>query len=564
MNSSENNTSWPPSFSLDQESILKLLTGDRFYSNASAALRESILNAIDAIHRRKLKEPNLTPEIRVIFDEEALTLTVSDNGIGMSQEAVSDLFTRIGASASALEENPSSVGEFGIGVISYFMAGDCFSVHTFDGDGSPIGLSFSKAMLAGGTAESTKTARDKRGTTIEIAIRDKNTFSLLKENFPHWCRDVEGLSASLQPDGTPLNQGLSERADNCIELPVPPWVEATHLSPVSQPKGWDAMSGESSISVLYRGIFVQRFTVRGPWGIEGSIDVDPKHFEPRLNRESFVDGEFKSQVEQFLRDVHPIILEAMSARISKFLNDGTLVSWNVRRWATLWLSIPRDNTYASAAKAWDEKFRQIPAFEHAVGNKWEPISLQQLINLESPVYVAPHPDDRSKNEVVNAALRFLRHTGNNIVRGLSRDRAWLKYAGNTFATTADLITSVFSDELPELVQLAQNAESVLSNLAAVANLYSGQPSVDLVRYGADGPPVLRLQKRLIINIDNQSGKAIVNEALNKNKGRWSLIEITARHSYEHLTQVAAAVKDAPQEQDILGLVKRRSIRELLG
>ena len=31
---------WPPEFSLDQEKILNLLTGDRFYSNPSAALRK--------------------------------------------------------------------------------------------------------------------------------------------------------------------------------------------------------------------------------------------------------------------------------------------------------------------------------------------------------------------------------------------------------------------------------------------------------------------------------------------------------------------------------------------
>jgi len=322
------------------------------------------------------------------------------------------------------------------------------------------------------------------------------------------------------------------------------------------------MSGESEISVLYRGVFVQKFPIRGPWGIEGSIDVDPKHFQPRLNREGFVGGNFDSEVEQFLKSVHPIILEVMAERISGYLENGELDKWTVKRWATLWLSIPRDSAYSSAAIAWDEKFREIPAFELASGNKWVPISLQELIRLKSPVYLAPHPEERA-NEVVNAALRLIRHTGKNAVRGFSRDRGWLKYAENSFATTADLITKVFADELPELIPLVSDAEQILSELASVANLYPGTPPVDLVRYGSDGPPVLRLQKRLILNLDHDAGKAIVEEVLAENKGRWSLIEITARHSYEHLTQVAAAVKDAPVEREALGLVKRRVIRELL-
>ena len=104
---------WPPSFTLDQERILNLLTGDRFYSNASAALREAILNAIDAVHRRKSKEPRVAPDISVIFDRGNSTLSVSDNRDGMGRSAMNALFTRIGASAASLDGARGSVGEFG-------------------------------------------------------------------------------------------------------------------------------------------------------------------------------------------------------------------------------------------------------------------------------------------------------------------------------------------------------------------------------------------------------------------------------------------------------------------
>ena len=141
---------WPPSFTLDQERILNLLTGDRFYSNPSAALREAVLNSIDAVYRRRRSESELVPNIKVTFNDAEHTLTVADNGVGMSRIDVSALFTKVGVSAATTEANQKSVGEFGIGVISYFMAGDVFELQTNDGETESVGLSFDKAILAGG------------------------------------------------------------------------------------------------------------------------------------------------------------------------------------------------------------------------------------------------------------------------------------------------------------------------------------------------------------------------------------------------------------------------------
>lgn len=43
---------WPPRLTVDIEPVLRLFTGENFYSSADAALREAVLNAIDAIGRR--------------------------------------------------------------------------------------------------------------------------------------------------------------------------------------------------------------------------------------------------------------------------------------------------------------------------------------------------------------------------------------------------------------------------------------------------------------------------------------------------------------------------------
>jgi len=555
---------WPPSFTLDQERILNLLTGDRFYSNASAALREAVLNAIDAVHRRQLTETSLIPCITVAFDCDELTISVSDNGDGMSQHAITQLFARVGSSAAALQSGKGSVGEFGIGVISYFMAGNSFTVQTFDGSSEPIGLKFTRDMLAGGTAENLAPTRKTRGTTLEIQIRDNDTFQLILESFPHWCRDVLGLSGSLQPSGDELQQGGSGKQATVLDLPTPEWIDRAHLAPVSSLTGWDSMSGESTISVLYRGVFVQEFTVRGLWGIVGSIDVNPKHFKPRLNREGFVEGSFQAEVEQFLTQSHPKILLSMADRLLDALAKGDLNKWTQHRWATLWLSIPRGETYAEVVRAWDNIFVKIPAFELAVGNKWEPVSLEQIFCMDGNVYVAPLPNEKHKNaDLINGALRLLRHTDRNVIRGLRPDRSWLRFAGSSFGTTAELIASVFADRLPELHPLTECAERILAEVRQVATLFGGNPSVDIVKIGSDSPPVIRLKSQLILNIDHPKGKAIVDEVVTENTGRWSLISITARHSHEHISQVAASVRDSSAGTEKLGLVKRRFIRGLL-
>lgn len=549
---------WPPKFSLDQERILNLLTGDRFYSNPSAALREAVLNAVDAVHRRMREEPGLGVDIRVTFDRTKCHLEVSDNGVGMGKAEISALFTKIGASAATAD----AVGEFGIGVISYFMAADSFELQTNNGQSEAVALRFNREMLAGGPSVNVPATRSQRGTTLVLHLRDDDMLQLLKKEYPHWCIDVNGLSARELPDDRPVAQGSSGRIEYDVEIDLPDWIERSHLGPVDDAPGWDAMTGQSLVSVLYRGVFVQQHEVSGLWGIRGSIDVDPKHFKPSLNREGFVGGEFRDQVEAFLKQSHPKILEKMAIVVKEASDAGNLNKWTVNRWANLWLSVPRTNEYNAATSAWDTLFRSVPAFEIFKGDRWLPSSLEQLLALPAPVYLAPHAQE-NPSETVKAAVRLLRGSQKTVVRGIRRDKSWMRYAGSSFGTTADLIANAFLDELPELIPVAQEADSILSNLSRVAPLFTGPPPIDLVRLGAETPAAIRLGHRLVINIDNKAGRAIVTEVLESNAGATTLIGIVARHAYEQLTQVAAVVKEVTVEAEILSPVRRRFIRSRL-
>ena len=556
------NTEWPPEFSLEQEKVLNLLTGDRFYSNPSAALREAVLNAIDAVHRRRIQRQEFIPKILVTFDADNLTLTVSDNGVGMNKEAVTELFVKVGASAATAEATKQSVGEFGIGVISYFMAADTFTLHTFDGSLEALGLSFSRTMLSGGAATELPPERSEQGSTVHLHVRNKQTYDVLIENFAHWCRDVEGLSAYSVSDARKLQQHGSSTSSDLSGVQLPDWVERAHLRPISGPTGWEAMTGTSTVAVLYRGVFVQEFEVRRLWGIEGTIDVDPKHFKPRLNREGFVEGQFHSEVTELLQQCHPVILEALVDQLKSALDRGVLSKWGVKRWASLWLSLPRDESYKNAVRKWDAVFRSIPAFESAVGNRWRAISFDEIKQFQEEIYLAPLPDDNT-NDVTQAALRLLRNTGRAVIRGIRYDKTWMRYASRSFGTTSELISSVFLDEMPILFPISQRAEQLLGQIEQVARLFSGPPTVDLVKIGNDSLPVLRLRDRLIINLDHEAGRMLVQDALAENTGPSSLIGSAARHTYEQLAQVAAVATSITVEPEILGPIRRQYIRELI-
>src|SRR5262249_27018628 len=132
-------------FKTELKQLLHLITHS-LYSNKEIFLRELISNASDAInkikfdslqHEEKL-EGNKDWKIKVTAAPPAGTLTVSDNGAGMSREgAVRDLGTIAGSGTRAYLEalksqevrnHPELIGQFGVGFYSSFMVADRVTV----------------------------------------------------------------------------------------------------------------------------------------------------------------------------------------------------------------------------------------------------------------------------------------------------------------------------------------------------------------------------------------------------------------------------------------------------
>jgi molecular chaperone HtpG len=133
-------------FQAEVKQLLHLMIHS-LYSNREIFLRELISNAADAcdklrfeaIDKPELFEGDGEPRIRVAFNAEAKTITVSDNGIGMSrEEAITNLGTIaksgtrefFGSLTGDKQKDAHLIGQFGVGFYSSFIVADKVTVIT--------------------------------------------------------------------------------------------------------------------------------------------------------------------------------------------------------------------------------------------------------------------------------------------------------------------------------------------------------------------------------------------------------------------------------------------------
>ncbi|EHN66929.1 molecular chaperone HtpG [Comamonas testosteroni] len=175
------------SFQAEVAQLLHLVTHS-LYSNQEIFLRELISNASDACDKLRFEalgdaslygdQPEL--EVRVSFDKAARTLTITDTGIGMSeQEAIDNLGTIAKSGTKAFMEKLSGdqkadsqlIGQFGVGFYSGFIVADKITVETRRA-GAPA--SEGVRWISGGTGdfEIEQIERPQRGTSIILHLRD--------------------------------------------------------------------------------------------------------------------------------------------------------------------------------------------------------------------------------------------------------------------------------------------------------------------------------------------------------------------------------------------------------
>ncbi len=174
-------------FKTEVQQLLDLVIHS-LYSKKEIFLRELVSNASDAIDRlqfealtnKKLHAEEAELKIKLIVDEEAKTLTISDNGIGMTAEEVK---TNIGTIANSgtrrfLEElktsknsdNPEFIGQFGVGFYASFMVADKVTVKTKRADSDEPAVIWTSTGSGSYTLDETE--KETHGTDVILHLHE--------------------------------------------------------------------------------------------------------------------------------------------------------------------------------------------------------------------------------------------------------------------------------------------------------------------------------------------------------------------------------------------------------
>ena len=174
-------------FQAEVAQLLQLVTHS-LYSNPDIFLRELISNASDACDKLRFEALNdaglyeSVPElkVRVSFDKAAQTLTITDNGIGLSQqEAIDNLGTiaksgtrEFVAKLSGDQKSDSQlIGQFGVGFYAGFIVADRITVESRRA-GLPAGEGVRWASAGTGEFDVDQIERTERGTSVILHLKD--------------------------------------------------------------------------------------------------------------------------------------------------------------------------------------------------------------------------------------------------------------------------------------------------------------------------------------------------------------------------------------------------------
>jgi molecular chaperone HtpG len=203
-------------FQIDLQGLIKLLARN-LYAEADVFVREMLQNAHDSIQKKQTLQRDNTFQgrIQVKIDREAATITIGDNGVGMTEQEVREHLATIGRSGTAefrqRENVVELIGQFGIGLLSAFIVADKVVIETqsyqleyptlrWESDG---GKTFSLQSIG----------KREIGTTVTLHISENYRDMLMKNKLQEAVRKY----ADFLPSGIYLND--DEDPTNAINAP---------------------------------------------------------------------------------------------------------------------------------------------------------------------------------------------------------------------------------------------------------------------------------------------------------------------------------------------------------
>ena len=175
-------------FKTEVKQILDLMVHS-LYSHKEIFLRELISNASDAIDKahfesltnKEMLEGEEDWKIKIIADKDAGTLTISDNGTGLTKDdAIKELGTiahsgtkefLAALKSKEVKDNPELIGQFGVGFYSTFMVADKVTVMSRKaGAGDKQGIKWESGADGSFTVEDVE--KENKGTDVILHLKD--------------------------------------------------------------------------------------------------------------------------------------------------------------------------------------------------------------------------------------------------------------------------------------------------------------------------------------------------------------------------------------------------------
>ncbi|AMQ01011.1 Molecular chaperone Hsp90 [Pedobacter cryoconitis] len=323
------------SISIHTENIFPIIK-KFLYSDNEIFLRELVSNAVDAVQKIKrlaaLGQYNGelgNPLVEVALDVEKKTITISDNGLGMTAEEIKKYINQVAFSGASefvekfkdAKDANEIIGKFGLGFYSAFMVSDLVEIQTLS---YQEGAEPARWVCDGSTSyEITEGSRTTRGTEIILHINEESAEFLsqhkLEEILDKYGKFLPvpikfGTKTQEIPDGEDEEgkpKTVSVETDNIINTTDPIWTKA--------PADLSDQDYLDFYKQLYPfgedPLFWIHLNVDYPFNLTGVLyfpkvknDFDMQRNKIKLfSRQVFITDEVKDIVPEFLMLLHGVI-----------------------------------------------------------------------------------------------------------------------------------------------------------------------------------------------------------------------------------------------------------------
>lgn len=233
-------------FKAESKKLLDMMINS-IYTNREIFLRELISNASDAIDKlyyraltdKKLKIKRDSLEIRVIPDKENRTLTITDNGIGMTEEELETNLGTIAKSGSELfkegndkAKDISIIGQFGVGFYSAFMVSDKVTVKSksIDSDKAYLwestgadGYTIKECEKEGNGTEVILHLKENTETTSYDTFLEEYTIQNLIKKYSDYIRYPIKMKVITKTKKEDSEEEVSTEEDKTLNSMIPIW-----------------------------------------------------------------------------------------------------------------------------------------------------------------------------------------------------------------------------------------------------------------------------------------------------------------------------------------------------